>query len=108
MTSTDTTPSSNDSLLQIGKDIVRKFAMSAEMTLPLAEKALEEALGTKFVTVEWAPALKAVMDAEGDVDVAMQAIDKLEAALRSHITTADLGERSDGSCRISSVSQKAV
>jgi hypothetical protein len=53
------------------------------MTLPNAESNLQAHLGERYVDSDWRPALKAVMDAEGDGDTASNAIDALmQAALR--------------------------
>jgi len=60
-------------------DIIREFA-ATDMTLPETEKRLQEHLGGHYDDRDWQPALKAVMDAEGDVSVALEAIRKLSAS----------------------------
>ncbi|KAI6024684.1 hypothetical protein BKA83DRAFT_99321, partial [Pisolithus microcarpus] len=72
--------------------IVRDFVTS-DMTLPEVESALQLHLGDHFIDADWQPALKVVMDAEGDVDQALEAVDKLQDAaasrteLEDHIST---------------------
>jgi len=58
-------------------DIVWEFATSDCMSLPDAEQALEELLGAQFVAVDWTAALDVVMLAEGDVNAALEGIEKL-------------------------------
>ena len=60
-------------------NILRQFA-STEMTLPQAETALTQHLGNQYKDSDWRPALKAVMDAEGDVPKAQKAVQILSAA----------------------------
>ncbi|KIK18876.1 hypothetical protein PISMIDRAFT_108665, partial [Pisolithus microcarpus 441] len=62
--------------------IVRDFVTS-DMTLPEVESALQLHLGDRFVDADWQPALKVVMDAEGDVDQALEAVDELQDAAAS-------------------------
>jgi hypothetical protein len=62
-----------------GWDILRQFA-TTEMTLPQAEAALIQHLGNRFKDADWRPVLKAVMDAEGDVQKALNAIQTMSAA----------------------------
>ncbi len=50
------------------------------MTLPQAEAALIQHLGDRFKDADWRPALKAVMDAEGDVQKAQNAIRTMSTA----------------------------
>ncbi|KAF6756551.1 hypothetical protein DFP72DRAFT_768161, partial [Ephemerocybe angulata] len=50
------------------------------MTLPQAETALSEHLGERFQDSDWRPALRAVMDAEGDVERAVRAVQHLADA----------------------------
>ncbi|KAH9955966.1 hypothetical protein BGW80DRAFT_1257945 [Lactifluus volemus] len=50
------------------------------MTLPQAELALNNHLGDRYKDIDWRPALNAVMDAEGDVQKAQKAIQRLSAA----------------------------
>ncbi|TFK62295.1 hypothetical protein BDN72DRAFT_750179, partial [Pluteus cervinus] len=50
------------------------------MTLPQAEEKLHKHLGDGYKDKDWQPALKAVMDAEGDISAALQAIQKLATA----------------------------
>ncbi|KAH9955583.1 hypothetical protein BGW80DRAFT_1466932 [Lactifluus volemus] len=47
------------------------------MTLSQAEEQLLQLLGTRYNDEDWRPALKAVMDAEGDVIMAQEAIRKI-------------------------------
>src|SRR5882757_5574765 len=54
--------------------IVRTFA-TTPMSLPDAEKNLQTHLGERYMHSDWRPALKAVMDAEGDAEMALNAID---------------------------------
>ena len=56
-------------------DILRKFA-SSDMTLPEAEESLIKHLGDRFKDNDWRPALKAIMDAEGDVPSAQLAVQR--------------------------------
>ncbi|KAG1767808.1 hypothetical protein EDD22DRAFT_741963, partial [Suillus occidentalis] len=53
--------------------IVHEFA-SSEMSLPEAETRLEHHLTDRYADTDWRPALKAIMDAEGDIDAALNAI----------------------------------
>jgi len=53
---------------------------TTDMTLPEAERDLQACLGQHYVDSDWRPALKAIMDAEGDIDVALSAIDMLSQA----------------------------
>ena len=71
--------SPNDQPLKISKawDIVREFATSDRMSLPDAEQALEELLGAQLVAADWSAALDAAMLAEGDVNAALEGIEKL-------------------------------
>ncbi|KIK11436.1 hypothetical protein PISMIDRAFT_50390, partial [Pisolithus microcarpus 441] len=50
------------------------------MSLPNAESQLQAHLGDRFVDSDWQPALRAVMEAEGDVDKASTAVDSLRKA----------------------------
>jgi hypothetical protein len=50
------------------------------MTLPQAETSLNQHLGDRYKDADWRPALKAVMDAEGDVQKAQKAIQTMSAA----------------------------
>jgi len=59
--------------------IVRKFA-GTEMSLPNAESDLQAHLGDRYTDSDWRPALKAVMDTEGDTDLALRAVNTLEKA----------------------------
>jgi hypothetical protein len=54
-------------------DILRQFA-SSDMTLPQAEEKLLAHLGDRYKDADWRPALKAIMDAEGDVTQAQDAV----------------------------------
>ncbi|KAI9445608.1 DDE superfamily endonuclease-domain-containing protein [Lactarius psammicola] len=60
-------------------EILRQFA-SSDMTLPKAEAKLSSHLGDRYNDANWRPALKAVMDSEGDVLKAQKAIQALSAA----------------------------
>jgi hypothetical protein len=57
-------------------DILRRFA-SSDMTLPQAEEHLLHLLGTRYKDENWRPALNAIMDAEGNVIMAQEAIRKI-------------------------------
>ncbi|KAG1873340.1 hypothetical protein C8R48DRAFT_548197, partial [Suillus tomentosus] len=50
------------------------------MSLPNAENKLQALLGKHYIDSNWRLALKAVMDAEGDVEMALNAIDALMQA----------------------------
>ncbi|KAG1718686.1 hypothetical protein EDD22DRAFT_792243 [Suillus occidentalis] len=50
------------------------------MSLPEAETHLEHHLTNCYTDTNWRPALKAIMDAEGDIDAALNAVDTLAAA----------------------------
>ncbi|KAG1759663.1 hypothetical protein EDD22DRAFT_754076, partial [Suillus occidentalis] len=54
------------------------------MSLPEAESELQAHLGDHFADSDWRPALKAVMDAEGDTDLALRAVNTLEKAAFGH------------------------
>jgi hypothetical protein len=49
------------------------------MTLPQAEELLSQHLGSRYKNEDWRHTLKAVMDAEGDVVKAQQAIQRISA-----------------------------
>ncbi|KAI6094480.1 hypothetical protein EV401DRAFT_2049921 [Pisolithus croceorrhizus] len=55
---------------------MREFA-ATEMTLPEAEKHLQDILTTHYAEIDWQPALDAVMHAEGDSDAAIAAVEIL-------------------------------
>jgi hypothetical protein len=57
-------------------DIIRTFAMS-KMTLPDAEEHLKKHLGDQYNECDWQPALNAVMNVEGDVSHAQDAVHHL-------------------------------
>ena len=61
--------------------------MSDSLTLPEVEAQLQSLLRQRYVDNDWQPALKAIMDAEGDIEAAIAAIEKLadEAAQNSHL-----------------------
>jgi len=42
--------------------------------LPEAETRLQQHLADRYTNIDWRPALKAVMDAEGDVVAALEAV----------------------------------
>ena len=69
----------NDQAPQRSKawDIVREFALSDCMSLPDAKHALEQLLGRQYIAGDWSEALNAVMLAEGDVNAALEGIEKL-------------------------------
>ncbi|KAG6885130.1 hypothetical protein C0995_009563, partial [Termitomyces sp. Mi166 len=74
------------------RDVLQNFAVS-DMTLPMAEDQLRERLGDKYIDSDWQPALKAVMDAEGDVEAIRllaerSNLPKLTIKLPSQCTTA--------------------
>ncbi|KAF9239068.1 hypothetical protein BU15DRAFT_28025, partial [Melanogaster broomeanus] len=48
------------------------------LSLPNAEIRLKAHLGNRFIDTDWQPALRAVMDAEGDSEAALKAIQPLE------------------------------
>ncbi|KAF8227377.1 hypothetical protein L208DRAFT_1297022 [Tricholoma matsutake] len=54
-------------------DILRIFATSS-MTLPAAEEQLKTHLGNRYNARDWQPALDAVMNAEGDIIQAQEAL----------------------------------
>ncbi|KAK2463928.1 hypothetical protein APHAL10511_004100 [Amanita phalloides] len=66
-------------------DLLRKFASSDSLTLPEVEAQLQLLLGQRYVDNDWQPVLKAVMDAEGDIEAATAVVKKLaiEAAQSS-------------------------
>ena len=68
-------------------DVLRKFSSSDSLTLPEAEAQLQLLLGQCYVDNNWQPALKAMMDAEGDIEAATAAVEKLagEAAQSSRL-----------------------
>ncbi|KAG2343814.1 hypothetical protein BDR05DRAFT_867839, partial [Suillus weaverae] len=47
------------------------------MSLPEAETRLEQHLADRYANTDWRPALKAVMDAEGDIATALEAVGTL-------------------------------
>jgi len=59
--------------------IIYEFAMT-DLSLPNAEIRLQAHLGNRFIDADWQPALRAVMDAEGDSHAAVIAIKPLEQA----------------------------
>ncbi|KAG1793784.1 hypothetical protein EV424DRAFT_1335769 [Suillus variegatus] len=50
------------------------------MSLPDAESELQAHLGDHFADADWRPALKAIMDAEGDMDLVLRAVNSLKKA----------------------------
>jgi hypothetical protein len=60
-------------------DIIRNFA-TMDMTLPRAEELLKDVFGDAYLDDKWRPALDAVMAAEEDVDMALDAINKIQLA----------------------------
>ena len=63
------------------------------MTLPRAEEHLSQHLGSRYKSEDWRHALKAVMDAEGDVVKAQQAIQKISATCEQPKLTIKLPAR---------------
>src|ERR1700731_3973465 len=59
-------------------DIVYAFATNDEMALPQAEDKLCKYLGIHFAHNDWLLALKAVMDAEGNTFMALNALDDIK------------------------------
>lgn len=59
-------------------EIIRNFATSS-MTLPTAEEQLKKHLGAQYNVRDWQPALDAVMNAEGDIVKAQEALEKLSS-----------------------------
>ncbi|KAF8548889.1 hypothetical protein OG21DRAFT_1488994 [Imleria badia] len=57
--------------------IIREFA-TTDLSLPNAEIRLQAHLGNRYIDSDWQPALKAVMDANGLEEEALNAIDRLE------------------------------
>lgn len=83
-------------------NIVHKFA-TTEMSLPNAENKLQALLGERYIDSDWRPALKAVMDAEGDVEMALNAIDALmQAASRRTGLKIRIPARSQQAAQLSS------
>ncbi|OJA12315.1 hypothetical protein AZE42_14037, partial [Rhizopogon vesiculosus] len=56
--------------------IIRTFA-TTQMTLPDVERDLQAHLSERYVDSDWRPALKAVLIAEEDTEMASNAIDAL-------------------------------
>ena len=83
---TSTALPASDACHKAGEDIVWKFA-STEMTLPQAENELSKLLGSDFVDDEWRPALKAVMDAEGNSVVAQECVNSLFSSVHHSSAT---------------------
>ncbi|GJJ12865.1 hypothetical protein Clacol_007111 [Clathrus columnatus] len=61
-------------------DIIQEFATS-DMTLPCAEGCLCKYLGDRYIEGEWTEAFKAVMDAENNSVLALEAIERLTTAV---------------------------
>ena len=75
-------------------DLLRQFASLDTMTLPQAEEKLSVHLGDRYVAKDWYPALKAVMDAEGDVIKAQKALREISLACeRPKLTIKVLAQR---------------
>ncbi|KAG2101876.1 uncharacterized protein F5147DRAFT_776530 [Suillus discolor] len=64
-------------------NIIRKF-MTTEMSLPAVENDLKAHLCEHYVDSDWRPALKAIMDAKGDTDIALNAVNALAEAVSHH------------------------
>jgi hypothetical protein len=60
-------------------DILRQFA-SLDMTLPQAEEKLLVHLGGHYKDADWHSVLKAIMDAEGNITKAQEAVQAFSAA----------------------------
>ena len=60
-------------------DIVRQF-VGSDMTLPQAKEKLLAHLSNRYKDADWRPVLKAIMDAEGDVTKAQDAVQAFAAA----------------------------
>ncbi|KIK80406.1 hypothetical protein PAXRUDRAFT_158789, partial [Paxillus rubicundulus Ve08.2h10] len=63
--------------------IICDFATSSTMTLPEAEAALQAHLGSWFEDPDWRLALKSIMDVEGVVEDALEAMDQLSEVASS-------------------------
>jgi hypothetical protein len=79
-------------------DLIESFA-TTEMTLSQAEDGLKNLFGDGYVAERWMPALDAVMNAEDDVNQALDAIKQIRLAspsntalVSSHATTAQGSE----------------
>ena len=59
-------------------EIIQNFATSS-MTLPTAEEQLKNHLGAQYNVQDWQPALDAVMNTEGNVVKAQEALEKLSS-----------------------------
>jgi hypothetical protein len=57
-------------------EILQTFT-SSEMTLPDAKEHLKKQLGNQYIACDWQPALDVVMNAEGDIFQAQEALQKL-------------------------------
>jgi len=84
---TSNTDSSNQSQAvcadSVAWNILQTFA-STDMTLPATEDRLREHLGDKYDDKHWRPALMAVMDAENDVQEALESLQALTPTHFSH------------------------
>ncbi|KIJ27335.1 hypothetical protein M422DRAFT_55104 [Sphaerobolus stellatus SS14] len=63
-----------------GWRVLQEFAVT-EMSLPQAESKLEEVLGDRFRYADWESGLQAVLNAENDVEQAINNLDKLTVQL---------------------------
>ncbi|KAG2110406.1 uncharacterized protein F5147DRAFT_537855, partial [Suillus discolor] len=54
------------------------------MSLPAVENDLKAQLCEHYIDSDWQPALKAIMDAEGDTDIALNAVNALAEAASHH------------------------
>jgi hypothetical protein len=68
-TSSDSSPCTDTTAWSL----IREFA-TTDMTLLVVEKRLEEHFGNQYADKDWRPALNAVLEAEGDVVKAQEAI----------------------------------
>jgi hypothetical protein len=67
-------------------DIIQQFA-ATDMTLPQAESTLQVHFGNKYDNKAWRPALDAVLAAENDVSIALEAVKELRNASGQDATT---------------------
>jgi len=74
-------------------EIPRTFA-SSEMTLPKAEECLKKQLGNQYIMHDWKSALDAVMNVEGDIVQAQEALHKLASECQLPCLTIKLPRKS--------------
>ncbi|EGO04704.1 hypothetical protein SERLA73DRAFT_149109 [Serpula lacrymans var. lacrymans S7.3] len=63
--------------------VMREFAVSDSMTLPIAKVCIKQALSGRYTDRDWRPALNNVMDAEGDTEAVIAAVQSLANAAAS-------------------------